>query len=172
MPRGFTVKPDGASDTSTTSSTDPKCAPLAKLMSTSGPGVSVRRVFTGGERGPIIEEGLTAQGSAKALESQKASFRAALSVCHAVTVRIPGRGASTVRIREIPAPQQGTGPVAFQVYANDGPLRGLEMIRVVTGVHDVAVSMTFIGLGGGDIAGATKIAVAKANDLLATKTGT
>jgi hypothetical protein len=176
LPPGFSVEPAGSDDGAVDlTSKDPKCAPLVRLLNAdTAPGskASAVRSFSGGQEGPFIDEGLDAMGSEAAVARLQSSMRAAVAACSKVTLSIPGQGRSTVAVRQVSAPKSGTGPFAVRLTATSGPLEGLEVSMVTTGLDDVVLSMTFVAAVPDDVAGATKDAVDKATSVLGTSSGT
>ena len=177
LPAGFSVEPDGSDDGDVDmTSKDPRCAALARLMNAdTAPGSkgTATRSFSGGQEGPFIDESLDAMGSAAAVAALQKTFRAAVASCSRLTLSIPGEGRSTVSVRQISAPKQGTGPFAVRFTATGGPLDGLEVSLVTTGIDDVVLGMTFVAAVPEDVDGATGVAVDKAKSvLIGTKSGT
>ena len=82
-----------------------------------------------------------------------------------------GQGKSVVQVKEVSAPQAGTSPVAVRFTATTGPMAGVEINMVPTGVGDVVAAITVVGTAD-DVDGATQAAVDKATSTLKTgKTG-
>lgn len=176
LPPGFSVESAGSDDGDVAlTSKDPKCAPLVRLLNAdTAPGskASATRSYSGGQDGPFIDEGLDAMGSPAAVARLQSSMRAAVAACSKVTLSIPGQGRSTVTVQQVSAPKAGTGPFAVRLTATSGPLEGLEVSMVTTGLDDVVLSMTFVAAVADDVDGATSDAVEKATSVLGTSSGT
>ena len=171
LPAGFTVEPDEPGDGGglDLTSKDPRCAALVRLLKTdTAPGskATVSRSLSRGQQPPFIDESLDAMGSAGAVATLQTSFRAAVAACPKVTLTIAGQGTSSMSVRKVAAPQEGTGPFAARFTAIGGGLNGLVVTVVTTGVDDVVLSMAFIATAPADIAGATRLAVDKAERVL------
>lgn len=157
------------------SSKDSRCAKLVALTNADTPPgskASASRSFSAGEQGPFVDEELDAMGSPAAVEALQQTIRKAIAGCRTLSLNIPGEGRSPITVREVSAPKAGTHPVAVRYAATSGPLDGLEITMVTTGVQDVLVSVTVIAGLPGDVEGATTIAVQKATKTLASKSGT
>ncbi len=171
LPAGFTIEPDEPGDDGglDLTSKDPRCAPLVRLLKTdTAPGskATVSRSLSRGQQPPFIDESLDAMGSAGAVATLQTSFRAAVASCPKVNLTLAGQGTSSMSVREVAAPQEGTGPFAVRLSAASGPLNGLVVTMVTTGVDDVVLSMAFIATAPADMAGATHLAVDKAKRVL------
>jgi hypothetical protein len=171
LPPGFTVEPEQAGDDGgmDVTSEDPKCAALVRLLKTdTAPGskATAARSLSRGQQPPFIDESLDAMGSAGAVATLQTSFRAAVASCPKVTLTIAGQGTSSMSVRKVTPPQEGTGPFAVRFTAAGGPLNGLVLTMVTTGVDDAVLAMTFIATAPADIAGATHLAVDKAERVL------
>jgi len=175
LPPGFSVEPaDEADDGSRLASSDPKCATFVKVMNVdTAPGskASAMRSFSGGQDGPYVDESLDALGSAGAVAALQKSFAAWVRTCHKVTVKTPGAASSTLAVQEVSAPTIGTGPFAVRMTGTGGPMAGVEITMVTTGIEDVVLAMTFVGAVGEDIDAATDDAVTKAQKVLAGTSG-
>jgi hypothetical protein len=145
---------------------------LLNAASAPGSKASVVRSFSGGQDGPFIDESLDAMGSAAAVARLQSSLRAAVAACSKLTLAIPGQVRSTVVVRQVSAPKVGTGPFALRLTAAGGPLDGLEVAMVTTGIDDVVLGMTFVAAAPEDVDGATGDAADKAKRVLGTKSGT
>jgi hypothetical protein len=177
LPAGFVVEPEEEGDDGglTVSSKDARCAPLARLMNADSPPGSravAARSFSGGQEGPFIDEQLDAMASAQAVAALQRSFRTAIRSCRTLTVKVPGEGTSTMNVREASAPEFGASPVAVRFTASSGPLEGLEITMVTTGVEDAVLALTLVAATPEDVDGATETAVTKAKAILTGKSGT
>lgn len=177
LPAGFSIeKDDGSGDDDVSlSSKDAKCAKLVALSNADvppGSKASAGQSYSGGAEGPFIDESLDAMGSAAAVHALQKSFQQAIASCRTMTLTIPGEGRSPISVREVSAPKSGTDPVAVRYTATSGPLEGLEVTMITTGVGDVVLALTVINGLPEDIEGATSIAVRKAQKVLGTGTGT
>ena len=171
LPAGFTVEPDEPGDGGglDLTSKDPRCAALVRLLKTdTAPGskATVSRSLSRGQQPPFIDESLDAMGSAGAVATLQTSFRAAVAYCPKVNLTIAGQGTSSMSVRKVTAPQEGTGPFAVRLTAAGGALNGLVVTMVSTGVDDVVLAMAFIATAPADIAGATRLAVDKTERVL------
>jgi hypothetical protein len=171
LPSGFAIDPsaDGGAGSGPVSSKDPKCAALVKLSnSKTAPGSrgSAEASFSAGQDGPFIDESIDAMGSADAARPLQASIKSAVATCRELIITIPGQGSSTMKVVEVSAPKFGDSPVATRMTASDGPLAGLEITQVVTGVNDVIVSLNFLAAAADDVDGATQAAIGKAQAVL------
>jgi hypothetical protein len=171
LPSGFAIEPadGGGADNGSSSSTDPKCAALVKLTNAKvAPGSrgSANVSFSGGQDGPFVDESIDALGSADAVVALQASFKSAVMACPRLVVTIPGQGSSTMKVAEVSAPKFGDHPFAARVTAIGGPLAGLEMTQVISGVRDVVVSISFVSAVPDDVDGGAEAAVGKAEDVL------
>jgi hypothetical protein len=177
LPPGFSIESDQAAEGGDVkaSSKNAACAKLVALTNADTPPgskASAVESYSGGQEGPFIDEQLDAMGTPQAVAALQNSFRTAIRSCKTLTLRVPGEGSSTVQVREVSPPQVGTTPVAVRFTATSGSLEGLELTMVTTGVADVVIALTVMGLPG-DVAGATQIAVTKATKTLKTpKSGT
>ena len=169
MPSGFS-QPDGGEEVGgRLSSKNAKCARLVALTKANkitGSRATVYRSFSGGPQGPLIEESIDALPSAEAVQVFQASMKSAAASCRTLTLRITGQGSSPMAVREISAPQAGEHPLAIHLTATAGPMEGLEVFLVSTGLNNVVVSMSFLGAAGNDVKGATEAAVDKARTVL------
>lgn len=177
LPAGISIDTDSGDegDDVTMSSKDPKCARLVAYSNAeTAPGskASAYRSFSASEQGPFIDEGLDALGSPVAVQTLQNSFRQAIRSCRGMSLSIPGEGRSPITVREVSAPKVGSGPAAVRYSASSGPLEGLEVTMVSTGVQDVVVSVTVMGGAPGDIEFLTKAAVDKVTKTLGVTTGT
>lgn len=175
MPSGFAVEPETEDDGAgmKASSTKAACSKLVTFFNIDRPPGSkaaAYRSFSGGQNGPYIDETLDAMGSAQAVATLQRNFRAAIRSCQSMTFTIPGQGRSTIAVRELSAPRSGTGPVAVRFTASSGPLDGLEIATVTTGVGDVVLGITVVNGQPEDLAGATADAVEKASKILRVAT--
>lgn len=178
LPSGFSIETDagdGGADVKV-SSKKAACARLVAISNADSPPgskASATRSFSGGQEGPFIDESIDAMGSAKAVAALQTGFRKAIRACSTLTLTIPGQGRSAVAVREVSAPPSGTDPVAVRFTATGGPLEGLEVIMVTTGVDDTVLALTFVASLPDDVDGATDAAVTKALQTLgATTSGT
>lgn len=177
LPSGFSVEPaDESGPDPKATSKQAACARLVVLTNAEHPPGSragAEQAFSAGQEGPFIDETLDAMGSTQAVAALQRSFRTAIRSCRKLTLSVPGEGRSTVTVREISAPQSGTDPVAVRFNADNGPLEGLELTLVSTGVNDVVLGLTIVAGLPEDIDGATEAAVDKAEEVLGgAKTGT
>ena len=171
LPSGFALEPSGAGgdDDGSSSSRNPKCAALVKLTNADvapGSRASAKVSLSGGQSGPFVEESIDAMGSAESVKALLASVKSAVAACGRLTVTIPGQGTSTMKVAEVSAPQFGDHPVAARMTAAGGPLDGLEITQVTTGVKDTVVAITFIMASPDEVDGATQDAVEKAEAVL------
>ncbi|MEV4262497.1 hypothetical protein [Kribbella sp. NPDC049584] len=178
LPAGFSLEDDngdGGPDV-TVSSKDPRCAKLVAYSNADNPAgskASAGQSYSGGTQGPFIDESLDAMGSSAAVQSLQQSFKKAIRSCRTMTLSIPGEGRSPISVREVSAPQAGESPVAVRFLATGGPLEGLEVTMVTTGIGDVVLAITVVAGLPEDIDGATTAAAEKATTILKTaRTGT
>jgi len=177
LPAGFSIEKDDDSgdDDVTLASKDAKCAKLVAFSSADvppGSKASAGQSYSGGAEGPFIDESLDAMGSGAAVRALQKSFRQAIASCRTMTLTIPGEGRSPINVREVSAPKSGTDPAAVRFTATSGPLEGLEVTMITTGVGDVVLALTVINGLPEDIEGATSLAVRKAQKVFGTGTGT
>jgi hypothetical protein len=175
LPAGFSIESGGDSgdDDVTLSSKDAKCAKLVAYSNADTPPgskASAGQSYSGGAEGPFIDETLDAMGSTAAVRALQASFKQAIVSCRTMTLTIPGEGRSPISVREVSPPQSGTDPVAVRFTATSGPLEGLEVTMITTGVADVVLALTVINGLPEDIEGATSAAVHKAKTVLGAGT--
>lgn len=171
LPSGFSKEAAGAGgdDDGTTSSKDPKCNPLVKLTNAAvapGSKASAKVSFSGGQSGPYVEESIDAMDSMDSVMALQASLKSAVAACGQLTVTIPGQGSSTMKVAEVSAPQFGHRPFAVRMTATGGPLAGLEIAQVTSGVKDTVVAILFVMATPDDVDGATEAAVSKAEEVL------
>lgn len=175
LPSGFAIEPAGGGDDGSFSSKDPKCASLVKLSNAKdapGSKASAKVTLSGGQGGPLIEESIDALGSTDAVGALQSSFKSAVAACRQLTVTIPGQGRTTMKVAEVSAPKFGDHPFAARMTATGGPMAGLEITLVTSGVKDAIVSITFLGASPEDVDGATEAALGKAGKVLGgTKAG-
>ncbi|TDO44083.1 hypothetical protein EV643_117106 [Kribbella sp. VKM Ac-2527] len=172
LPPGFSIESDQAAEGGdiTASSKNAACAKLVALTNADTPPgskASAIESYSGGQEGPFIDEQIDAMGTPQAVAALQNSFRSAIRSCKTLTLRVPNEGSSTVQVREVSPPQAGTTPVAVRFTATSGPLEGLELTMVTTGVADVVIALTVMGFPE-DVAGATETAVTKAKKTLKT----
>ncbi|MEV0787867.1 hypothetical protein [Kribbella sp. NPDC050459] len=175
LPAGFSIEKadDSGDDDVTLSSKDAKCAKLVAFSNADvppGSKASATQSYSGGAEGPFIDESLDAMGSAAAVGALQKSFKQAIVSCRTMTLTIPGEGRSPISVREVSAPKSGTDPVAVRFSATSGPLEGLEVTMITTGVGDVVLALTIVNGLPEDIEGATSAAVRKAQSVLGSGT--
>jgi hypothetical protein len=170
LPSGFSLEPGSGGDSAPrASSKDPKCASFVKLSNAdTAPGSTANAAvsFSAGQDGPFIDEAIDALGSAAKVAALQAKFKAAIAACDKVTLSVPGAGTSTVAVRSVKPPAAGDHPLAARMTATSGPLEGLEIVMVTTGVRDTVISLSFVGATPDDIDGATGVSVDKATEAL------
>ena len=176
LPTGFAIEAAGGSggDDGSSSSKDPKCAPLVKLVNAkTAPGSRAAAAvsFSGGQDGPFVDESIDALDSAEAVGALQASFKSAVAACPKLVITIPGQGSSTMKVAEVSAPKFGEHPFAARLTATGGSLEGLEITQVTAGVKDVVVSVTFVAAVPEDVDGGAEAAVGKAEDVLGAAPG-
>lgn len=176
LPPGFSIETDNSDDDSDVvlSSKDPRCARLVALANADTPPgskASAAQSYSGGAQGPFIDESLDAMGSAAAVAALQRSFKQAIANCRTMTLKIPGQGSSPISVRQVSAPQAGTDPVAVRFTATAGPLEGLEVTMITTGIDDVVLATTVVAGLPEDIDGATTTAVDKAKSTLSAQPG-
>jgi len=177
LPPGFSIEADDSGDDADVklSSKDKRCARLVALSNADTPPgskASAARSYSGGTEGPFIDESLDAMGSAGAVRALQRSFRQAIASCRTMTLTVPGEGRSPISVSEVSAPKAGTDPVAVRFTATSGPLEGLEVTMVTTGIDDVVLAVTVVAGLPEDIDGATTTAVTKAKSVLGARSGT
>jgi hypothetical protein len=174
LPPGFSVETDAGGGTVKASSKKAACARLVAFMNVDNPPgskASAAQSFSGGQQGPFIDESLDAMGTTQAVAVLQNNFRNAIRTCKTLTLTVTGQGRSVVEVKEVSAPQAGTSPVAVRFTATTGPMAGVEINMVTTGVADVVAAITVVGTAD-DVDGATQAAVDKATSALKTgKTG-
>jgi hypothetical protein len=170
LPSGFAVEPDSSSSGNPkATSKNPKCASfvhLSNLDTAPGSKASAHISFSAGQAGPYIDQSLDALGSVAKVAALQASLKSAVSACDQVTLSVPGAGTSTVTVRSVNPPKFGTNPQAVRLTATGGPLNGMEITMVTTGVADTIMSLNFIAATPDDIDGATSASVDKATTTL------
>ena len=170
LPSGFAVEPDSSSGGNPkVTSKNPKCASfvrISNLNAAPGSKASAHVSFSAGQSGPFIDESLDALGGAAAVSALQATLKSAVSACDQVTLSVPGAGTSTVTVRTVNPPKYGTDPLAVRLTASGGPLNGMEITMVTTGVADTVLSLNFIAATADDIDGATSVSVDKATSML------
>lgn len=170
LPSGFAVEPPtNAGAGPKASSTDPRCAAFVRLSNADTPpgGKAHAEIsFSGGQSGPYIDETLDSLASPKGVATLQAQYKTAISSCTKVTLSVPGAGTSVVTVRPVSPPAYGDAPVAARMNASGGPLDGLEITVVTTGVGDTVATLSFVGATPDDIDGATSASVDKATQLL------
>lgn len=177
LPAGFSIdkgSADDGPDVSVTSK-DSRCARLVALTNADNPPgskVSAGQSYSGGAQGPFVDESLDWMGSTTAVRALQQSFKKAITSCRGMTLTIPGEGRSPISVDLVSAPNAGTDPVAVRFSATSGPLEGLEVTMVTTGVDDVVLAVTVIAGAPEDIEGATQAAVTKAQAGLGAGAGT
>ncbi|MFG1905636.1 hypothetical protein [Kribbella sp. NPDC048928] len=177
LPAGFSIDKDTADDgpAVTVSSKDSRCARLVALTNADNPPgskSSAARSYSGGAQGPFIDESLDWMGSTTAVAALQRSFQKAVASCRTMSLTIPGEGRSPISVSQVSAPKAGTNPFAVRFSATGGPLDGLEVTMVTTGVDDVVLAVTVVAGAPEDIDGATTIAATKAKAALSTGSGT
>ncbi|MEV0284820.1 MULTISPECIES: hypothetical protein [unclassified Kribbella] len=178
LPAGFSIETgdSGEDGDVTLASKDPRCARLVTLSNADtlpGSKASATKSYSGGAQGPFIDESLDALGSTAAVQAFQKSFKQAVAACRTMTLSIPGEGRSPISVREVSAPRAGTDPVAVRFTASSGPLEGLEVTMISTGIDDVVLAVTVVAGVPEDIDGATTTAADKATSVLAaTQSGT
>ncbi|GAA1116709.1 hypothetical protein GCM10009630_13000 [Kribbella jejuensis] len=176
LPAGFSIDKDTGDDGPdvAVSSKDSRCARLVALTNADNPPgskVSAGQSYSGGSQGPFVDESLDWMGSTAAVRALQQSFKKAITSCRSMTLTIPGEGRSPISVDLVSPPKAGTDPVAVRFSASGGPLDGLEVTMVTTGVDDVVLAVTVIAGAPEDIEGATQIAVTKAQKTLGARTG-
>ncbi|MFF0269651.1 hypothetical protein [Kribbella sp. NPDC004536] len=176
LPAGFSIDKDSADEGPdvSVSSKDSRCARLVALTNADNPPgskVSAGQSYSGGSQGPFVDESLDWMGSTAAVRALQQSFKKAITSCRGMTLTIPGEGRSPISVDLVSPPKAGTDPVAVRFSADSGPLDGLEVTMVTTGVDDVVLAVTVIAGAPEDIEGATQTAVAKAQKSLGARTG-
>jgi hypothetical protein len=170
LPSGFAIEPPSNSGGGPkASSTDPRCAAFVRLSNAdTAPGGKAHAEisFSGGQSGPFIDEALDAFAGAEKVAALQAESKTAIASCSNVTLSVPGAGTSVVTVRPVSPPAYGDTPVAARMSATGGPLDGLEITVVTTGIGDTEASLSFVGATPDDIDGATSAAVDKATQLL------
>jgi hypothetical protein len=177
LPPGFSIEPDDGGDGGDVvlSSKDSRCARLVAYSNADNPPgskASAALSYSGGAQGPFIDESLDAMGSAAAVRTLQRSFKQAVVSCRSMTLKVPGEGTSPISVRQVSAPQAGTDPAAVRFTATSGPLEGLEVTMITTGIDDVVLALTVVDGLPEDIDGATTTAVDKAKVTLAGQSGT
>lgn len=176
LPSGFSVETEEGGDDSDVklTSKDRRCAKMVAYSNADNPPgskASATRSFSGGAQGPFIDESIDAMGSVAAVAALQRSFQQAVANCRTMTLTMKGEGSSPISVRTVSAPKAGTNPVAVRLTATSGPLAGLEVTMVTTGVDDVVVALTVMDGLPEDIDGATTLAVDKAKQILGATTG-
>lgn len=175
LPAGFSIdtSSDSGDDDVTLSSKDARCAKLVALSNADSPPgskASAGASYSAGSDGPFIDESLDAMASTAAVRALQKSFKQAITSCRTMTLTIPGQGRSPISVREVAAPKSGTDPVAVRFTATSGPLEGLEVTMITTGVNDVVLGLTVLAGDADTIEGATAAAVHKAQAVFGTGT--
>lgn len=176
LPAGFSIDKDTGDDGPDVrvSSKDSRCARLVGLTNADNPPgskSSAGRSYSAGAQGPFVDESLDWMGSTTAVAALQRSFQKAVASCRTMSLTIPGEGRSPISVSQVSAPKAGINPVAVRFTATGGPLDGLEVTMVTTGVDDVVLAVTVVAGTPDDIDGATTIAVEKAQATLRTGSG-
>jgi hypothetical protein len=108
---------------------------------------------------PFLIEEITTVGNPGHVADVLGALGGATQGCAKVTMRIPGVGSSTMTVSSVPPPAHGDHPTAVRIVGVSGPLRGLHITLVTTGVQDAVVQLTFIQASESDIEGLTEAAV-------------
>jgi hypothetical protein len=145
-------------------STNPKCAAFVGDAGGKGgaPGVTGYATIAfqdDVDPFPFLIEEITTVGSSGHAAEVLAALGGATQGCSKVTMEIPGIGSSTMTVSSVPPPAHGDHPTAVRIVGTSGPLRGLHLTLVATGVEDAVVQLTFIQAGESDIEGLTSAAV-------------
>ena len=171
LPSGFASEPAGGGATPKASSKDPKCAAFIQLSNdTAAPGstANASTSFSGGQSGPFISESIDALANPAGVAALQTRVKDAAASCTKIRLAVPGVGTSTVTVASVSAPKTGASPVATRMTAVGGPMAGLEITMVYTGVGDTILALSFIGATPDEIDGATSDAVDKAAKVLGT----
>lgn len=170
LPSGFAIEPPtNAGAGPKASSTDPRCAAFVRLSNAEIPpgGKAHAEIsFSGGQSGPYIDETLDALASSEGVATLQAQYKTAIASCTKVTLSVPGAGTSVVTVRPVSPPAYGDAPVAARMNASGGPLDGMEITVVTTGIGDTVASLSFVSATPDDIDGATSASVDKATQIL------
>ncbi|QGN58681.1 hypothetical protein [Nostocoides sp. HKS02] len=170
LPTGFAVEPESSNNNNPkVTSKNPKCATfvhVANLTAAPGSKASAHIAFSAGQSGPFIDESLDALGGAAAVSALQSTLRRAASACDQVAVTVPGAGTSTMTVRIVNPPKYGADPLAIRLTASGGPLDGMELMMVSTGVADTVLALNFIAATADDVDGATSVSVDKATSVL------
>lgn len=150
LPSGWSVDASsggGGENQPASSSSNPRCAGLNKLLNTNDLAGSQARAetnFSAGADGPFVSQRIDALGSTDAATATVRKISTLTAGCDAVTLRIPGEGSSKMSISQVSAPKVGGKPFALRLAANGGALDGLEVTFLWAPVGDVVLSLNFI----------------------------
>jgi hypothetical protein len=165
---GGSVGASGSSDATVTSS-DPKCAAFVTDSHAGGPGKAPG--VTGHadiafqddtDPAPFLLEQIVTVGTAAHVADVLAALDASYHGCPKVTMTTPGAGPSTMTVKGVAAPAHGDHPTAVRLVGASGPMRGLHITLVSTGVVDAVLTLSFLQASESDIEGVTADAVERA----------
>jgi hypothetical protein len=158
----------GAGGTTVTSS-NPKCAAFVTGANGGGkgaaPGVTGYASITFQDDAdplPFLVEEITTVGTPAHTAEVLAALDGSSKGCAKVTMKIPSVGSSTMTVSSVPPPAHGDHPTAVRIVGVSGPLQGLHITLVTTGVEDAVLQLTFIQATESDIEGLTAAAVERA----------
>ena len=148
----------------TATSSNPKCAAfVAGAGGKSGaPGVTGYAIIAFQDDidpFPFLIEEITTVGSSGRVADVLAALDGATPGCSKVTMKVPGAGSGSMNVSRVTPPGHGDHPTAVRVVGASGPLRGLYVTLVATGVDDAVVQLTFVQALESDIEGMTAGAV-------------
>lgn len=161
--------PSGASAAAgtTVSSSNPKCAPFVTGVGGTGgaPGVTGYASITfqdDGDPAPFLVEEITTVGTPVHAAEALAALDASTHGCTQLTMKSPGARSSTFTVSPVTAPAHGDHATSARLLGTSGPMSGLHMTIVATGVQDAVLVLTFIQESESDIQGITESAVTRA----------
>ena len=108
---------------------------------------------------PFLIEEITTVGSSGRVADVLAALDGATPGCSKVTMKVPGAGSGSMNVSRVTPPGHGDHPTAVRVVGASGPLRGLYVTLVATGVDDAVVQLTFVQASESEIEGITADAV-------------
>ena len=155
-------------------SDNPKCAPfLAEANAAGNPGIAdvtgYANITFQGEKdpGPFLTEEIMTVGTPEHVADLLASLDDSIHGCTKLTISPPSAKSSSMTVSAAPAPPQGDHPTAVHIVGSSGPLKGVHVTFVFTGVQDALITMIYIEESDSDIKDITQEAVERANEVFA-----
>ena len=168
-PTGGSSSGGSGSGGNTVTSSDPNCAAFVTGSGSGGPagvpGVTGHADIAfqdDADPMPFLFEQITTVGTTTHVAEVLAAVDASTRGCPAITMKVPGAAPSTMSVTSVTPPSHGDHATAVRLVGTSGPLRGLHITLVFTGVVDAVLSLMFIQAIESDIEGITGEAVARA----------